>query len=298
MSGPTGLAEPVPRGRWFDGLDALAERLSDSVNPIVVRETRQEFQGTRFAVTLMLSLAAAWLLSVLGVISMYDSSGQREIGADIFGFFFALLAFPVCIVVPFGLFRSMTSEFAGGTWELLVVTPMRAAKIVRGKTATALLQAALYTALLAPFLCFTWLLKGIGVIHIMVGLFMLVVACVVLCHLALFCGSLVRKAAWQGFGMIILMAGSLFVWGVLIGVVPNAESIHWEMWLGGGICFGIGILYLVIIATATATASLTPTYPAYNQSAQMTVVESQRLSEASDPKPDSGDHRASDEANR
>ena len=72
-------------------------------------------------------------------------------------------------MVPVGLFRSMTTELTGKTWELLVVTPMKASKIVRGKMGTALLQAAIYLALLAPFLCFTWLLKGIGVIHILVG---------------------------------------------------------------------------------------------------------------------------------
>ena len=59
MSGSIGSAEPVPRGGWFDWFDAMADRLSDSCNPVGVRETRQEFQGTRFAVTLMLALAAA-----------------------------------------------------------------------------------------------------------------------------------------------------------------------------------------------------------------------------------------------
>ena len=289
MSGSIGSAEPVPRGGWFDWFDAMADRLSDSCNPVVVRETRQEFQGTRFAVTLMLSLAAAWMCSIAGVVSMYESTGQREFGMEFFGFFYAVLAFPLCIMVPVGLFRSMTTELTGKTWELLVVTPMKASKIVRGKMGTALLQAAIYLALLAPFLCFTWLLKGIGVIHILVGLLVLVVACVTLCHLALFCGSLVRKAAWQGFAMIILIAGSLFVWGLVVGVVPNVERINMETWLGGGICFGIAILYLAVIASATAAASLTPTYPAYNQSARTMVAQSQQSSSATGEERGSGD---------
>ncbi|GIT29342.1 MAG: hypothetical protein Ct9H300mP1_13880 [Planctomycetaceae bacterium] len=115
----------------------MADRLSDSCNPVVVRETRQEFQGTRFAVTLMLSLAAAWICSFAGVVSMYEST-QREFGMEFFGFFYAVLFFPLVHHGPgFGLFRSMTPELTGRTWELLVVTPMKASKIVRGKMGTA-----------------------------------------------------------------------------------------------------------------------------------------------------------------
>lgn len=264
----------VARVPWSERIDLWADRWSDRINPVVVREIRQEFQGVRFGITLMLSLVAAWLASVFGVITLYDRIRQPEIGDDLFGFFFAVLAFPLCLVVPFGLFRSMTSEFVGTTWELLVVTPMGAAKIVRGKVATAMVQAAIYMALLAPFLCFTWLLKGIGVMHIVLGLTLLIIACFSLCYLALFCGSLIRKAAWQGFGLIVLMTGCLFVWGFLCGVVPNAGEMGLETWIGGGICIGIGLLYMIVIASATAVASLTPTYPIYNAQAALQAAQS------------------------
>ena len=254
------VSSPVP---WFQRIDEFADRCSDRINPVVVREIRQEFRGVRFGVTLMLSLAFAWLASVFGVMAMYDQVRQPEIGGSMFGLIFAVLSFPLCVVIPFGLLRSMTSEFVGSTWELLVVTPMGASKIVRGKVASAMLQGAIFMALLAPFLCFTWLLKGIGVVQIVTGLVLLAIMSFSLCHLALFCGSLVRKAAWQGFGMIVLMIGSLFAWGVLIGVVPNVEELGAEVWIGGGICFGIGLLYMIVVASATAVASLTPIYPMY-----------------------------------
>jgi len=275
MSGRADATEAVSaRVSWSERIDLWADRWSDRFNPVVVREVRQEFQGIRFGITLMLSLIAAWLASFFGVIMMYDRVRQPEIGGDLFGFFYAVLAFPLCLVVPFGLFRSMTSEFVGDTWELLVVTPMGAGKIVRGKVTTAMLQAAIYMALLAPFLCFTWLLKGIGVMHIVLGLTLLMVASFSLCHLALFCGSLIRKAAWQGFGLIVLMTGSLFVWGFLIGVVPNAGEVGMETWIGGGICVGIGLLYMIVVASATAVASLTPTYPIYNSQPVLQATQS------------------------
>ena len=292
MSGVADVADPVsPRLPWSRRIDEWADRWSDRFNPVVVREIRQEFQGVRFGVTLMLSLAFAWLASVFGVIMMYDSLRQPEIGDTMFPFFYAVLAFPLCVVVPFGLFRSMTSEFVGSTWELLVVTPMGAAKIVRGKLATAMLQGAIYMALLAPFLCFTWLLKGIGVIHIAMGLVLLAIASFSLCHLALFCGSLIRKAAWQGFGMIVLMLGSLFSWGLLVGFVPNAAGVGVEAWVGGGICFGIGLLYMIVVASTTAVASLTPTYPIYNPAAVLPAAKPRAASgsgSSARPEPDEG----------
>lgn len=274
MTGVADVAERllVPSSR-MKRIDEWADRWSDRFNPVVVREIRQEFQGLRFAITLLLSLGGAWLSSVFGVLSMLDRLRyQADLGEPMFGVFFAILSFPLCIVIPFGLFRSMTSEFVGSTWELLVITPMKASKIVRGKLATAMLQAALYMALLAPFLCFAWLLKGIGMTQIVVGLVLLGIVSFCLCHLALFCGSLIRKAAWQGFGMIMLMAGSLLSWGILIGVVSNVESMDVETWIGGGICFGIGLLYMVIVASATAVASLTPTYPIHSPVQQPPVA--------------------------
>ena len=108
--------------------------------------------------------------------------------------------------------------------------------------------------------------------QILVGLVLLGIVSFCLCHLALFCGSLVRKAAWQGLGMIVLMAGSLLSWGILIGVVSNVESMNVETWIGGGICFGIGLLYMVIVASATAVASLTPTYPIHSPVQQPPVA--------------------------
>ncbi|GIT29341.1 MAG: hypothetical protein Ct9H300mP1_13870 [Planctomycetaceae bacterium] len=134
-------------------------------------------------------------------------------------------------------------------------------------------------ALLAPFLCFTWLLKGIGVIHTL---------CRVACagrrlRDALPPGAvlwfLVRKAAWQGLGNDHPDGRQPVRRGGIVGVVPNVERINMETWLGGGICFGIAILYLAVIASATAAASLTPTYPAYNQSARTKVAQSQQSSQ-------------------
>ena len=206
--------------------------------------------------------------SVFGVLSMLDRLRyQADLGEPMFGVFFAILSFPLCIVIPFGLFRSMTSEFVGSTWELLVITPMKASKIVRGKLATAMLQAALYMALLAPFLCFTWLLKGVGddTHPRRAACCWSSPAFLTLCHLALFCGSLVRKAAWQGFGMIILMAGSLFAWGaLLIGVVSQCRENQY-----GDVAWWRDLFRDRASCTWSSSpvghrraASLTPTYPA------------------------------------
>ena len=285
MTGVTDVADRLPVSfSRMTRIDEWADRWSDRFNPVVVREIRQEFQGRRLSITLLLSLGGAWLSSVFGVLSMLDRIRyQADLGESMFAVFFVILSFPLCIVIPFGLFRSMTSEFVGSTWELLVITPMKPSKIVRGKLATAMLQAALYMALQAPFLCFAWLLKGIGMTQIVIGLVLLGIVSFCLCPLALFCGSLVRKAAWQGLGMIALMAGSLVSWGILIGVVSNLTGMSVETWIGGGICFGIGLLYLVIVASATAVASLTPTYPIHTPVDQLRVAGSRAVE-----KPDEG----------
>lgn len=241
---------------WLVRIDGWTEACGDRINPIVVRETRQEMQGTRFATTLLLSLTVAWLASVLGTLGMYGDIEQTEIGGQMFGIFHVVLGFAVCVVVPLGLFRSMTSEFIGKTWELLVVTPMGASRIVRGKLTTAMLQAAVYMAVLTPFLCFTWLLRGIGVLQIVFGLLLLIAGSFGLCHVALFCGALVRRSNWQGVGMVMLMSACVFSWLFICTVAINAAEIHVGVWAGGGLCVGISLLYLVLVSFSIATTAL------------------------------------------
>jgi len=264
---------------WMERVDGWAESYGDRCNPVLVREVRQEFQGKRFVITMLLSLTVAWLSAVFGSLSMYDSTMQPEIGDDLFGFFFAVLAFPICVMVPVGLFRSLTSEFTERTFELLAVTPMKASRIVRGKLATAMLQMGLLMATLSPFLCFTWLLRGIGVFHILLSLIVLIIACYSLCHLALLCGSMVRNSSWQGFGMVILLGGCFICW-VIMSAVVSVGRLSIEEFIGGGICTGIGVLYMIVVATATATTSLTPTFLVQPANAQAIVRPSQERNRA------------------
>ena len=46
----------------------LADYLTDRLNPILVKETRQALKSSQFIITFMLLLTVAWLISVFGTV--------------------------------------------------------------------------------------------------------------------------------------------------------------------------------------------------------------------------------------
>ncbi len=184
---------------------ARIERAGDWCNPIVVKEVRQSLKSRQFVGTFLLLLLVAWAGSLFGV-SYHGESIDYGAPASLFfaGFFFVLCVASL-IIVPFSAFRSIVEERSETTLELLQITALSPAQIVRGKTMSAMIQVLVYYCALAPFIAFTALLPGFDVVHVIFALTMLFITSLSFSMVALAIGAQARQKMSQAFSSLAVI---------------------------------------------------------------------------------------------
>lgn len=160
-------AEPAvqPPTTWQRFETALA-RLSDRLNPILVKEARQALRSRQFTSTLLMMLAAGWAWSILGLALLGPSAYYNAEGPAMFFVYYIILAAPLLIVIPYVAFHSMSSERQDRTYELVSITSLNARQILTGKLCGSGLQMMVYLSALFPCLAFTYLLRGLNIFSV------------------------------------------------------------------------------------------------------------------------------------
>ena len=142
-------------------------RVSDRMNPILIRETQQAVNGRTFLTALSLALGAIVLVSL--TTSGSGGSSRRE-GWSAFVLGMQVLLPLLCLVVPLQAFLSTRHEVSSGTIEHLLLSRLTPAAVVRGKIAAAAVEAVVFLSVFAPLLALTYLLRGVDVPTIAVSL--------------------------------------------------------------------------------------------------------------------------------
>ncbi len=152
--------------RW-DRFEAVLGRLSERLNPILVKEARQALRSRQFTTTFFLTLAAGWLWSIIGLAWLGPEAAYSAAGATMFYGYHLVLAFPLLIVAPYSAFHSLSSERQDRTFELVSITALDARQILSGKLSSIMLQMLVYLSAIFPCLAFTYLLRGIDIFTIL-----------------------------------------------------------------------------------------------------------------------------------
>lgn len=210
LSGAAPETQPAdaPEITWRD-------RLSDWVNPILVREIVQAMHGKVFMVTLAAACSAVVLVA-LGVLA-FDVTDGREV----FSFSVMLLMPIVLFIVPLQSFWSMRHEVAGGTAEQLLLTALTPRRIVIGKLSAAVLMYALFLGMFAPLLGMTYLLRGTDVVTITVILVGSMFGTVLANAFAIAMAALGRLKVVGALSMALTVAG-------LGGLTMAGIAISWD----------------------------------------------------------------------
>ena len=87
----------VEGSRWTRFEDWLA-RLSDRLNPILVKEARQALRSRQFTSTFFLMLAAGWTWSIMGVALLGPAAYYSAEGTSMFFGYYVVLAAPLIVV--------------------------------------------------------------------------------------------------------------------------------------------------------------------------------------------------------
>ncbi len=147
--------------RAWAATEQFLVRAGDWLNPILVKETRQALKSFQFTATFILLLIACWIVTMAGVAYIGPRIFYAAEGSTLMLWYYAILAFPLAVVVPYAAFRSLASEREDNTYDLLSITTLKPRQIITGKLGSSVIQMGVFFSAITPCLAFTYLLRGI-----------------------------------------------------------------------------------------------------------------------------------------
>lgn len=229
-------------------VDRWSLRISDALDPMLVRCVRQDLRSKVFvgvfSLLLLISASAALIFA-----SQAGATVEHDVpyGKYLFITLGWCWSFALIVVQASATHRLVAQERNDDTWDLVELTGLPPQRIVRGLLAASLTQSALYTAAMAPFLVMAYLLRGIDLLTIIAALVVVPMMGVLAAASALFlaCSAPSKKARIAGGGLVgvLMLIGwiSTSVWQFNafdsgLGRVIQ-ELVEWdvEAWTGAGI---------------------------------------------------------------
>jgi hypothetical protein len=212
--------------------------LSNWVNPILVKETRQALKSRQFSLTLMLLTVVVLGWSLFSIIGMVPSIYYASNGSGLLIGYSIILIVPSLIIIPQAAFRSMASELEDGTFETLSLSMLSPRHIMLGKLSVAGLQLLIYFSVIAPCIALTYLLRGVTLEVIAMTLLILASCSLATSAIAISVAAFSRNRMQQVFFSIVLLSAQVFcafsVGGTLMGIVLTG-TIEQEAWVGLGV---------------------------------------------------------------
>ncbi len=269
-------APPKPGASFWNRLDEWLERAGERLNPILVKEARQALKSRQFLVTFTLLLICGWGWSLFGVALLMPSVYYAPNGPFMLVGYFTILNVPLLLIVPFSAYRSLAGEREDGTYELLSITALSSRQIVTGKLGSAVLQMLVYYSALSPCIAFTYLLRGIDIVTILLMLSYTFFASLLLSAIGLLVATVTHFRHVQMLLSVLLLLGLVFVtvtwcsWmGVIIGegaAIPYDDADFWVGHLAGL----MGHVSYMVLFVLTAAAQLS--FASDNRSTRLRVV--------------------------
>ncbi len=255
-----GESEAVPK--WLRTIDRIAVKAGDSINPILVKETRQALKSRQFVVTFSLLLFAALAWSIAGTLLLMPRIYFLPSAPTLLTGYYIVLAVPMLLVVPLAAYRSLEGEIDDGTLELLSVTSLSPRQIVMGKLGSAALQMMLYFVALFPCVAYAYTLRGVDLPTLGLLMGMLVVAGLTLTVIAIFFAPMARVRSSQVgtllMVMLVLIAGEVAVGSLAINLIQSGNPFTPQQtgfFAVTALAFCVTIAAVFVMATA---AQLTP----------------------------------------
>lgn len=248
--------EPAKANSTWDRAEALLERASEWLNPILVKEARQALKSRQFVITFGLLLLFGWAWTVFGIFLSAPGIFYGAEGKGMLYGYFLVLAIPLLVVVPFSAFRSLAAEREDGTYELISITALNARQIVSGKLGSAVLQMMVYFSALAPCVAFTYLLRGVDIFSIFFVLYYTFLMSLMLSTLGLLVATATRARHWQVLLSVLLLL-LLFITAIIwVSFVYTSllEEIwvadRWEFWAVNAFILTMYLSFFVLFLLA------------------------------------------------
>jgi hypothetical protein len=247
----------------------------DWLNPILVKETRQALKSFQFTTTFVLVLAACWVVTIGGLAMIGPSVFYSASGGSLLTGYYAVLAFPLAVVVPYSAFRSLASEREDNTYDLLSITSLRPRQIVSGKLGSAIVQMTVYFSAITPCIAFTYLLRGVDLPTIAVLMVYTFFGSLGLSMVGILLATLCQQRFAQVFVSVALVAGLLMVlWGAIAAALAVIQYSY--AFLGGNDFFwtftcAVGTIYVTTFALMYFAAASMISFSTENRSTALRI---------------------------
>src|SRR5215472_11933563 len=167
-------------------------RLDDLFNPIVVKELRQAVKNRAVLAALLL-----FLLLQLGILLFSLFLGERRAvnfvnlyaGREIFEVLQGILLGTCMLLIPTYAGVRLAAEHSDSNVDLLFISTLRPRGIIAGKLQASVVLILLIFSACAPFMTFTYLLRGIDIPSILLVLAVDFLAVMLGTQLAIFLGA-------------------------------------------------------------------------------------------------------------
>jgi hypothetical protein len=251
-------------------LERALTRLDDALNPIVVKELRQAVQG-KF-ITGILILFLFFQIGTLGF-SLIDraAASNFELGRETFTVLMMFVLLAGTLAVPIYSGYRFATERSDLDSDLLFITTITPAAIIRGKFQAAMAIVLLFYAVSLPYMTITYFFRGIDLLSIFWVVVFSLSGVVLNLSICLFIACLPLNFPLRVMIGLCALIPLFWVFGGSVAMVSEflrmgigARVLSWAFWrdlfpsvlLFG---FGLGLLYVLSVA-AIAPA---PTNRAY-----------------------------------
>jgi hypothetical protein len=191
------------------------------LNPIVIKELRQAVRSWAVTGMLLLFLTVLFITSIGFLVTQsFDVNENMQLGGTMFSSFMVILAGASIFFIPLYIGVRVAAERQENNTDLLYVSTLPPARIIRGKFLCSAYVALLFFSACMPFMAFTNLLRGVDLPTVFFILFYLFLVVCAANMIAIFFACLpmsrpfkillVIYGFFQSFGLIAPLVGISF----------------------------------------------------------------------------------------
>lgn len=221
------------------------------LNPVVIKELRQAVRSWAVTGMLLLFLIVLFVTSLVFLVNQtFEVTANERLGGDIFQAFMVILAGASILFIPLYVGIRMASERQEGNADLLYISTLSPARVIRGKFFCGAYMTLLFFSACMPFMAFTNLLRGVDLPSVF---FILAFLFVVICaanQLAIFIACLPVS---RPFKILFALGGLFLAYWIVAGVVFGAISL---MRSGIGSMMGERTFWLTTLTVAGVVSAI------------------------------------------
>jgi hypothetical protein len=219
------------------------------LNPIVIKELRQAVRSWAVTGMLLLFLTVLFITSLTFLVTQsFAVEANLQLGGSMFSAFMVILAGASVFFIPLYVGVRVAAERQENNPDLLYVSTLSPARIIRGKFFCGAYMALLFFSACMPFMAFTNLLRGVDLPTVFFILFYLFLVVCAANMIAIFCACLPLSRPFkillaiygffQSFGLLLpLVRVSLELMSSGVGAMMSGR----DFWIGTLSFVGIGL---------------------------------------------------------